>query len=154
MKENVARISAFVSIVVLINILAFFVTKSRQQSFINSLGKIQMLTGTITLKDSLQQNVGLLGLQLDQNDIKDFDLSGEGFIHLTTKGNRAELVVSHIDNFEVGDSLLIDASRKLCINYRRGHKMNEIDLKDLFVYRRTPVYYEAKRKKTLAPEGA
>lgn len=153
MKENVTRISAFVSIVVLINILAFFVTKSRQQSFINSLVKIQTLTGTITLKDSLQQNVGLLGLKLDQNDIEDFDMSDEGFIHLTTKGNRAELVVSHIDNFEVGDSLLIDASRNLCINYRLGHKMNEIDLKDLFVYRRTPVYYEAKRKKTLVPEG-
>jgi hypothetical protein len=125
------------------------VSTNRKQDFLKSLDKIQgVSTGIIISKDSIEQNVGLIKLIL-QTDLGNFNLTSNGFIYLTAKDNEAELIITYMDNFEIGDSVILDADRDLCINFRQGIQINEIEFKKLFVYRRSPVYYEAKWKKTL-----
>jgi uncharacterized protein YxeA len=150
MKRNIIGVIAFVAIIIFFNLIIYYVSTNRKEDFLKSLDKIQgVSTGAVVSKDSIEQNVGLIKLNLYQTDLENFNLTEEGFTYLTIKGNEAELIVSYIGTFEIGDPVILDADRDLCITFRQGIQVNKIEFKKLFIYRRSPVYHTAKWKKTL-----
>ena len=150
MKKTIITLSLFVLFIVVFNVVRYNIESNRKQAFIDSFKKINgSLIGKVVEIKAFQQDVSLLKMKLYRNEIGDLDLSDLGFIYLGVHGQEAELAVRWGHYYEIGDSLIVNPHTLSVKNYREGEKVESISFDSLFIYRRSPVYYELSWKRTL-----
>jgi len=147
---NKKGIIGFVLAIIIFNIIIHFTSSNRKDAFKNSLNKINgKISGILFERDSLQQDAGLLRLHLKSNSIGNVNFEEEPFSYLTIQDDVAEVMTIWMSKFQIGDSLLLNFESEQLMNFRDGELTFKKGLDSLFLYKRVPVYFHAKRRKKL-----